>query len=371
MLKQLAFLLTSVFFFAAFVQPVSAIYEPLSVANNKYGIHVFDANEVQKAAQLVNTSGGEWGYITVPIRANERDLEKWTKFMEECKRLKLIPILRIASFPVGDRWMAPNEWDLVDFANFLNELPWPTKNRYVMVYNEPNHKGEWGGLIYPEEYARVLNRAVDIFHERDEDFFVISAGMDAAAPNGPTTMDNMTYLQRMEQTVPGIFSKLDGFSSHAYGNPAFSTPPNLTSSMNVASYRQELEYLKSLGVENPPLFLTEVGWSASGIGDELTNKYYQQAFKDIWTDSNIVAITPFVLEAHDGPFEGFSFVREDGQWKIFAKSFQNIPKTAGKPVLVTNEQPPVAKPPVSNSQNRNRNGLQDLWELIINSFNWL
>ncbi len=313
--------------------PVSAIYEPTSVANNRYGIHVFDPNELDKASQLVNTSGGEWGYITVPIRANERDLEKWTKFMEEARKKKVIPILRIASFPVGDHWMAPNEWDLVDFANFLNELPWPTKNRYVIVYNEPNHTNEWGGFVYPEEYARVLARAVDIFHQKHPDFFVISGGMDASAPNGVSTMDQYDYMRRMNEVVPGIFTKIDGFSAHAYGNPAFSAAPNTTSKVNVASYRFDEKFLDDLGAPNQRLFLTEVGWNASDIGDDQTAKYYHEAFTKIWTEDNIVAITPFVLEAHDGPFKGFSFVREGGGWKVFAKTLQALPKVAGKPYL--------------------------------------
>ena len=40
--------------------------------------------------------------------------------------------------------MAPNEYDLIDFANFLNQLPWPVNNRYVIIYNEPNQENEWG-----------------------------------------------------------------------------------------------------------------------------------------------------------------------------------------------------------------------------------
>jgi len=347
--------------FLVIKQPVNAIYEPLSVANNKYGIHVFDAGELEKAAKLVNTSGGEWGYVTVPIRANERDLDKWTKFMVDARRLKLIPILRIASFPVDDHWMAPNEWDLVDFANFLNDLAWPTKNRYVMIYNEPNHTNEWGGFVYPEEYGRVLARAVDIFHQKNPDFFVISGGMDASAPNGHGTMDEFVYMRRMEEASPGVFKKIDGFSAHAYGNPGFSAFPNITSRVNVASYRFEVDFLKGFGVDKPKLFLTEAGWNAGGISDEIAAKFYQQAFTQIWTDDTIVAITPFVLEAHDGPFKGFSFVNDNGGWKAFAKTIQDLPKVAGKPQIA---------PEATGNRQQGREKIQQLSRIARPSYSF-
>ncbi|MEK7565752.1 MAG: hypothetical protein AAB506_01750, partial [Patescibacteria group bacterium] len=223
------------------IKPVLATYDPLSVPNNKFGIHILDAPEIEKAAEFANSSGGEWGYVTIPIRADDRDLPKWTKFMEDARKYKIIPILRIASFPVDDHWMAPNEYDLVDFANFLNELPWPTRNRYVVVYNEPNHESEWGGFVDPAEYARVLDRAIDIFHQTHPDFFVISAGLDASS-------NPYSYYQAMLAVWPEVLNKVDGLAFHAYGNPGFSTYPNIYSPVNIASYRYEQNFL---GLKKP------------------------------------------------------------------------------------------------------------------------
>lgn len=325
--------LASIFFFL-FASPARAIYDPTSVPNNRYGIHVLDTTELEKAEELVNSSGGQWGYVTIPIRANDRDLDKWTKFMQDARRLKIIPILRIASFPVDDHWMAPNEYDLVDFANFLDELPWPTKNRYVVVYNEPNHEGEWGGFVYPEEYARVLDRAIDIFHKRSPDFFVIAAGMDSSAPNGPKSMNEYDYFDAMQTAWPGIFSRIDGFSSHAYGNPGFSSFPNVYSQVNVASYRYETDYLcRRFEACNLKVFLTEAGWRADLVGDAGAANFYRQAFNDIWTENNIVAVTPFLLNAQMGSFTGFSFTSADGKFKDFANQIKSLPKTAGQPQL--------------------------------------
>lgn len=303
-----------------------AIYDPLSVPNNSFGIHILETTELEPASKFINSSGGDWGYVTIPIRANDRDLSKWTKFMEDCSLYHVIPIIRLASFTVEDYWMAPNQYDLIDYSNFLDQLPWPTKNRYVVIYNEPNHKNEWGGFLYPEEYGNVLDKAINIFHQKNEDFFIISAGFDSSAPNGLDSMNEYDYLQAMNNRLPNILSKIDGFSSHSYGNPGFSSYPNIWSPISVANYRFEENYLLSLGGTRPRIFITEAGWHTD-------YQYYEYAFRNIWTDDNIVAITPFVYSAQDGPFEGFSFVDSNGNLKPFAVILQNLPKTAGKPII--------------------------------------
>lgn len=323
MRKCLSVFLVCLFVFA---HPVRAIYEPLSVPNNKFGIHILETSEIDKAAELVNSRGGDWGYVTIPIRANERNVKKWTEFMTKAREKHVIPILRIASFPVDDHWMAPNEYDLVDFANFLNQLPWPTNNRYIVVYNEPNHEGEWGGFVYPSEYARVLGRAIDIFKQRSPDFFIISAGMDASAPNGQNSMRANEYEFAMNTALPGIFDKVDGLSFHAYGNPGFTSYPNGYSPVNILSYRYEYSFSGK-----KPIFLTEAGWMGNG--------WYEQAFQNYWLDNNIVAITPFLLDARSGPFVDFSFLDKDGNWKPFASTLMQFPKEKGQPQIAEIKTP--------------------------------
>src|SRR5215469_12078387 len=132
------------FFLCAFfiiVKPAGASENPLAVANNKIGIHILDPSELPAAAKLVNNNGGDWGYVTIPIQSADEDLVKWQKFMDACKKYHVIPIIRLAT--QGDYfntqvWRKPNENDIVDFANFLNSLEWPTKNRYIIVFNEVN-----------------------------------------------------------------------------------------------------------------------------------------------------------------------------------------------------------------------------------------
>ena len=66
-------------------------------ANNKFGIHVISEQDLEDAANLVNSNDGEWGYVTLVIREDEWDLKRWNEAMHKMAELKLIPIIRIAT----------------------------------------------------------------------------------------------------------------------------------------------------------------------------------------------------------------------------------------------------------------------------------
>jgi len=328
---------------------VVAISAPLAVPNNKFGIHILSPDEIELAAKLVNSSGGDWGYATIPIQAPDRDLEKWQKFMDKAKELHIIPIIRLTTLPISENWQKPDDFDLVDFGNFLNSLDWPIKNRYLIIYNEVNRASEWGGELNPEAYAFFLNKAIDILKSKSPDFFILNAGLDGAAPNNHVLMDEYTYLKRMEAAVPGIFQKLDGWNSHSYPNPDFSAKPYENRRNTIYGFRYELSFLGQYGVNSKPVFITETGWRKDGITPVTIGKFYEQAFNAVWSDKNIVAITPFLLTAGAGPFEKFSFTDGGGNPLDHFIKYVSIPKIAGKPKLA-----PIAKNlTINHNQNNN------------------
>lgn len=302
---------------------VQAIVNPLSVTNNKFGIHIISPTEeeVSEAAQLVNTSGGDWGYITFLIEEKDRDLGKWQKFFNELRRQHLIPVVRLATKPVGDYWKEPGE-EYKEWAKFLDSLNWPTKNRYVIVYNEPNQAKEWGGTVNPVSYAKVLDGTIKALKIKSSDFFVLNAGFDASSPHSPPQFyDEEKFLIEMEKTVPGIFEELDGWTSHSYPNPGFVGGPSDFGRGSIQTFSWELKILSKLGVrKNLPVFITETGWKhAEGINydrilptSELVGNYFQTAFQNAWKDKRIVAVTPFVLNYQDSLFDHFSFKKPTG-----------------------------------------------------------
>lgn len=300
-------------------------YDPTSVPNNKVGIHILFPEEVIKAAKIINNDDkGAWGYVTIPIQASDRNRDKWQKFFDQCTSLKVIPIIRVATVPDGSNWAKPGDTDLIDFANFLNDLKWPTQNRYVILFNEVNRSDEYGGVVSPEDYADILNNAIDIFKSKSPDFFILPAGLDNAAANTKTSIKWQTYLTRMHSEQPEIFNKIDGWTSHGYPNPDFSSRPDVSGSNRIDSYKYDLTFLRQFTGKTLPVFITEAGWSNKYLSDQQVSFYYQHAFNFAWSDKNIIAVTPFLLDAQDGPFKQFSFIDSSGNLKSFASTVSNF-----------------------------------------------
>lgn len=340
-MKKLASIAFCFLIFGFVIKPVFASYDPISKTNNKFGIHILFTTELQQAAKLVNTSGGDWGYVTIPIQYGDRDLEKWQKFMSDCQTFHLIPIVRLATEPLYSNsrvWRKPNLADIVDFSNFLNSLIWPTKNRYIIVFNEVNRSDEWGGKApNPAEYAEILNFATEVFTQRNDDFFVISAGLDNASPNdGVSYVDNFVFLRGMGQAIPEVFERVNGIGSHSYPNPGFSQPPSESKPESTSTYKFESNIVEQFAKTKKPVFITETGWNTKLIGEDTASSYLNSAL-DSWNkDSNVIAVTPFLLDSQNGTFDQFSFLKNSEPTK-FAKSYVDFAKQKGDPILTPDQ----------------------------------
>jgi hypothetical protein len=322
-----------------------AIVNPLEVPNNKVGIHIMQAtpDESSPAASLVNNNG-DWGYVTILIEKTDKNKEKWQGFFDDLRRKHLIPIVRIATKPSGNFWDRPSDTDAKEWAQFLDSLNWPTKNRYVTIYNEPNHSNEWGNSTDPISYAKILNETIDALKATSNDFFVLNAGFDASAPHQPPRyFDQLFFMQEMEKTVPGIFKKLDGWVSHSYPNPGFVGSPDATGRISVKGWVWELDQLRNFGVtKNLPVFITETGWKhAEGLildrnlpSADIVASYYEKAFKEAWISPRIVAVTPFLLTYQEASFDHFSFKKLGADYYPQFQVIKDLPKVSGKPIQV-------------------------------------
>ena len=343
--------------FAGMTEEAHAIVDPTSVPNNRFGIHIISPSidEASPAAELVNSSGGDWGYVTVLVESKNRDREAWQKFFNDLRRRHLIPIVRLATKPLNAHWERPYEKEYEAWADFLDSLIWPTKNRYVVIYNEPNHGKEWGLETDPASYAVVLNSTIDALKTKSDDFFILNAGFDQASPHKPPEFyDEEKFLKEMESAVPGIFNKLDGWASHSYPNPGFKGSPSGSGKGSIRGWFWELQILKKYGLtKNLPVFITETGWKhMEGINPDKTlpssdvvSKYFKDAFQNAWSSNQIVAVTPFLLNYQEPPFDHFSFKKLTGekqnpkilgaQYPQFYPQYQalaELPKVSGRPV---------------------------------------
>lgn len=340
-MKYLLLFVAAITYFSLFATEVAAVVDPRESENNKFGIHITNASDIEAAARLVNSSGGDWGYVTLVIRDDERDVENWQELFDLLREKRLIPIVRLATRAEGEVWVKPKETDIDAWVTFLSQLNWVVKNRYIVLFNEPNHAKEWGGDINPAEYAQITREFHAALKENSEDYFILPAGMDDAAPDGSATMSGARFFKEMFEADDQIFTLFDGWTSHSYPNPAFSAKPTDVGPGSVRGFEAELRLVKQFGFDDTkPVFITETGWVHSE-GSDKNSKYsspeqvgenLRYGFERVWNGDNVVAVTPFILDYPEPPFDHFSWKKkgEDVYLPQYAM-IQEIPKTAGKP----------------------------------------
>ena len=66
---------------------VRADFRKVDYPNNKTGIHLAipSYEDLEKAARLVNSSGGDWGYVTLVIEQHDRDFQKWQDIFDRMR----------------------------------------------------------------------------------------------------------------------------------------------------------------------------------------------------------------------------------------------------------------------------------------------
>lgn len=323
------------------ISPAYAVYDPHDVPNNQFGIHVVDPTDLSGVTDLLNSSGGEWGYVKFVIPETDRNTDKWNNIFRDLRRKKLIPIVRLATQSKNSAWMIPTEESLRDWPAFLNSLSWPTENRYVILFNEPNHAEEWGHTIDPEGFARVTIDLAKKLKATSSDFFILPAGLDASAPNWGDTIDEQEFLKRAVASHPDYLTVIDGWTSHSYPNPGFSASPSNSGKISLRTYEWELSLLSNLGLKKKlPVLIGETGWIHSEgerynpklLSVETVSSYIKTAGQTVWKDSRIFAITPFIYNYQTPPFDHFSWktIGGSGHYPMY-DSYREIPKTKGKP----------------------------------------
>jgi len=307
--KTCLFLLICGWVAASMVSPVQA------QTGQVLGIHILRPDELEQASKLIqNNESEEWQFVTIPLSLNELDQqEQWQIFFDEAKVKRIKPIVRLVTRFEDGAWKIPTRKDITDLVLFLETLDWPTEDKHIIVFNEVNHAAEWGGEINPEEYAEVLLFTSNWIRSTQPGFIVLPAAMDLAAPNGKVTMEAFTYLRRMVAVDAQIFGSIDAWNSHSYPNPGFSSAPTGTAQNSLRGFEHELAFLKQHTDKDFNVYITETGWVENRQTSKLLESYYSYALQHIWSNPQVVAVTPFVLNGTPGPFSGFSFLDNNSQ----------------------------------------------------------
>ncbi len=304
--------------------------------NNIYGIHLATVSkeDLKSAQGLVNSGGGAWGYTTVVIQQNDRNVQKWQETFDTMRELKLIPIVRIATQPVGDSWQRPDDDDIAEWVRFLDSLRWVVKERYIVLFNEPNHGQEWGGEADPTSFIDISAQFARRLKETSPDFFVMLAGFDSAAPmEPPRYYDQERYFTDIQDQLRKTYRYIDGLASHSYPNPGFAGSPYATGRNSIRNYEWELQLLRGLGIDKElPVFITETGWKNDTYSSGTIGAYTQTAFQSWESDDRVRAATPFILNYQSQPFLSFSWQKQNAaDFYPHYYMIQNTRKVSGKP----------------------------------------
>lgn len=327
----ISFLLFYLFVFLA--KPVWASVDDLTSPNNKFGIHlaVASPDDLKSAASLVNSSGGDWGYVTVVIEENDRHKDKWQAVFNQLRQLHLIPIVRLATTMSDGIWKRPEENGRESWVNFLDSLNWVVKNRYIVLFNEPNFNKEWGGTIDAQNYGNLAKIFSQKLKENNPDYFVMLAGFNATAPNSlPEYLSEENFLKVMIANQGGIdklFNYIDGWVSHSY---------------ETNTYIKEINLLKRLGLTKElPVFITEAGWPhAEGLNynwqmfnAQVVAQKMVAYFQSAMNDPQVMAITPFIFNYQGEPFDHFSWQKIGrGEFYPQFQMIQQMAKIKGEPI---------------------------------------
>ncbi|MBW6441712.1 hypothetical protein K0B04_02270 [Patescibacteria group bacterium] len=324
------------------VQNIEYVYyshdDPLWEQNNKFGLYIYaeEKDFFEIAQKLVNSNGGKWGYVLIPYNVRDYDTKKWARVFDQLIKKNLIPVIQLWNVDIANY-----QEETRNAAEFLNRFIWPIKYRYISVYNEPNDNKFWYERSDAAEYARILDYTIRIFKEVNQDFFMMNAAFNVSASSDGQSTDSFEFMKKMDESVSGIFDKLDGWASHPYPQPNFSGSPYATGRWSIRAYEDELKFLKDeLGVEKElPVFITETGWAhAEGENYEPSfppvkkvAEYFEIAFNEVWLkDDRVRAVMPFTIR-YDPPFDHFSWINKDKVPYLHYEVLKKIEKVEGKP----------------------------------------
>lgn len=291
------------------------------------GMHVLRPQEFSSVGQTFDSirKADEPLYITVPFSLDDRtNLKEWQKSFDYAHEHNIIPIVRLVTHFDTEKqaWSIPTRRDIILLTSALGQLTWPQDKRHVILYNEPNHAAEWGGTIDPHSFAEMTVFGADWLSTEPYDYVILPAALDLAASDTKNTKEAFAYWSEALGSKPEILEKIDAWNSHSYPNPAFSSAPGLKGKNRLDGFRHELAFLKKFTDRELPVFITETGWVKTPTTAKNLTSYYRTALSQVWSDKNVVAVTPFLYAGAPGPFAAFSFVDETGkptaQWQAFS-----------------------------------------------------
>jgi len=318
-------------------------------SDNIFGLHLSQTEDIHQASKIINSQNGDWGWATVVIKTDQLDKTTWQNFFDNCRKYHIIPIIRIATIGEKDYWKRPEYSDIDRIVSFLNSLNWPTKQQHIILFNEINHGNEWGGEVDIKDFTDKSFYAAKKFKETNSNFYILSSALDLAAPEQPPQFKSAENVYKEILNInPNYFDQIDALSSHSYPNYGFIGTPKDIGRHSINGYKWELDLIKKLGVNKElPVFITETGWPhREGVKrqnnfytSKTTASFLSECITDIWAlDPSIRAVTPFIYNYCQEPFDHFSWISSNGSLYPEYQKLIDLPKKQNNPEQTTKYQ---------------------------------
>lgn len=281
-------------------------------ATNIFGLFLSNTSDIDKAAPIINSTNGDWGYVTVIVRGDLLNHQMWQDFFDKCRILHITPIVRLATIMENNYWKKPEYSDIDAMTSFLNSLNWPQQKQIIILFNEPNHGSEWGGGVDVKNFADITEYTAKKLKSLNPNFYILSTGLDLAAPSKlPDYESAINFYQQIITYKSNYFDNIDALAHHYY-------PGN--SSRN---YIWEINLLKKLGVKKDlPIYITETGFNNKKNAPQLLINNLK-----LWSnDKRIVAVTPFIFNYPYPPFDQYSWLDVAGNLNYGYKKLVDMPK---------------------------------------------
>ena len=301
---------------------LSILFPKTILANNNFGLHLTQTSDINSAYSIINSSQGDWGWATIVLRTDQLDKNMWQEFMDNCRKYHIIPIIRISTRMENNAWVRPTFTDIDNLSNFLNSLNWPSTPQYITLFNEINHGQEWGGEVDIKNFVDTAIYATDKFKSLNPNFFILTPGLDLAAPEQPNKFKNfINVYNEIKLYKPEYFNIFDGLATHFY-------PQNSKKDFN-----SELRYFK----KDIPIFITETGWKHERpYTCQAAATFTLNILRSYSVNPQVKAITPFIYNYPYPPFEPFSWVDKDEKLLPDFQIIVDEPKTKNTPLQTTN-----------------------------------
>lgn len=289
----------------------------------KAGVHMISPSDedFKKAAELLNTNGGDYCWTTVVFREDEMNAEYVQRIHNTARENHIQIIHRIEKgFTASGTWIMPDEQTVEKFIDTITSITPASKDIYVILGNEPTHAAMCGGCT-PQSYAKWASHAIDLLHDAPFHAVVMLAGQDLHSPQSPPIYyDAGIFIREMVAADPQILCKIDAWASHSYPN-SFVGSGSAAGRLSPRGYQWELDLIGGLApsdcashVASLPVYITETGYKvgAGGVSQE-DARAHMQAILDIYDqDSRVQAATVFAYKFCGEPFQQFAVAGCDG-----------------------------------------------------------